>query len=125
MNIEPLTKVTLSVQTESLEGHKQDSGRTITFIYGIGTAGLADFELALARNPEEETVRIQLKPSVAPIFFGHLYGLFRDWLPTGYEIALTFRLQSSEAASSREVVKSMAGGQECGCGCGCGDACHT
>jgi hypothetical protein len=124
MKINPLSKVTLSVKSDTKQSGKtaDSSPELVTFIYGIGLSGLTDFECSLTKHEDENEINLFLNPFRRETFFEHLTPLFEPLLQNRNEVSLHFKLVSTEPAGSTEIVKAIASIQQCGCGCDCG--CH-
>jgi hypothetical protein len=92
----------------------------LTFVYGIGKAGMTPFEYELSETPPGGSVSF----SVA----GHELDAFSEHLcpplpPADPEETIHFKVRIDNVAvpSGRELIKAMAdmaGGCSCGCGCG-------
>ena len=111
------SRVTVGMQTENRGPIRFE------FIWGVGTEGLTDFELALARVPQGESVSLSLRSNAVKTFFGHLASHVTPLSSPDREIQATARIEQVEPVSNREVVKAIAGLNEDSCGCGGGDGC--
>lgn len=96
-----------------------------SFIYGIGTAGLSDFEIAINELERGEVFELDIEKSSLNLYFGGLFGLFgaRLVMPNGEgEISMKFKLEELATPEPKEIVTAIAELQKSG-GCGCGSDC--
>ena len=100
-----------------------------SFIYGIGTEGLSDFEIAIDELGLGEVFVLDMEKSRLNSYFGGIFGLFgaRLIMPeTDGAIAMKFELKKVCTPEPKEIVTAIANLQKqggCGCGsdCGCGN----
>ena len=124
-SIGPMDKVTLHIQAVSRqETHALKSIETdVSFICGIGTAGLMPFERMLFEKSEGETFTIPIEIGMGDALFGHLLCTLNQAIGMTPPYDLHIAIASVTVAEGREVVKAMAqmaGGCSGGCDCGCG-----
>ncbi|MFZ0240134.1 MAG: hypothetical protein WAL90_00710 [Desulfobacterales bacterium] len=115
-----LKKITLTIEaaTPDTEAGTPLQPQCLTFIYGLGTAGLTPFEYSLAGKTTGDVVAISVRANEAALTFGHLHPLVK--IPTAAEVHLKVRVEKIEPAGGREIISAMAAAAECGCDCGCG-----
>ncbi|MFZ0611306.1 MAG: hypothetical protein WAM73_03625 [Desulfobacterales bacterium] len=118
--VDHLKKITLTIAATSPDTEAGTLLRPqgLTFVYGLGTAGLTPFEYALAGKTAGDVVAISLRTSEAALTFGHLQPLVK--IPSAAEVQLKVRVEKIEPADGREIISAMAAATECGCDCGCG-----
>lgn len=126
-----LHRITLTLTLNAEKDGKGDwapAPLKLSFIYGVGSAGLTPFEVFLADMDNGEAKEIVLAARDIPSFLGCLFGRLQQHskLPaTAKSLRLIAVLDGCEPAEPREIVQSMArtvGEGGCGgsCGCGCG-----
>lgn len=98
----------------------------LTFIFGIGTAGLTPFECLLNHRRPGDEIEFRVPGSGTGLFFGHLAASVGSVGAGDDEASFRVRIVAVETPAPREVIKAMADmasrghGAGCGCGCGCG-----
>ncbi len=122
--VEPLKKVILSITPESSPDGSQPPGpaRTMNFIFGAGSRGLAPFEYELAGMRIGDTKNIAVEQGKAVDLFDHLYSLFCAAAAPHTASFLRVEIIDIVDADQRELIRAMAGSASCGddCNCGCG-----
>ena len=97
----------------------------LTFIFGIGSAGLTPFECLLNQRTETDAIAFRVAGPDACLFFGHLAAPIGRLASTLPEIYFRVSIVGIETPPPREIIKAMADlashdhGAGCGCGCGC------
>lgn len=122
MHIEPLTKITTDLEVTIADTDHLPQSIQAEFIYGIGSGGLTEFELALGKVPLETPVKLTLNRDQLGPVFGHLACLVRLPQDTLGPVTIRARVSAVQPADSREIVRAMAESQQCSgdCDCGCG-----
>jgi hypothetical protein len=98
----------------------------LTFIFGIGTAGLTPFECLLHHRLPGDEIEFRVAGSEAGPFFGHVAPFVAPLCADRYEVHFNARILAIETPAPREIIKAMAEmtshghGSGCDCGCGCG-----
>ena len=99
-----------------------------SFIYGIATGGLSDFEIAIDELGLDEVFELDLEKSMLHSYFGGIFGPLgaRLVMPeTGGAITLKFELTNVGTPEPKEIVTAIAALQkQGGCGSDCGCGCH-
>lgn len=118
--VDHLKKITLAIEAGSTAADDRVPIRPhwLTFVYGLGTAGLTPFEYALAGKTTGDVVAISVRADEAVLTFGHLRPLVK--IPSAADVQLMVRVEKVEPAGGREIISAMAAAAECGCDCGCG-----
>lgn len=129
-SIQPLKKVTLSVQAgiDSDRSSLTPSPVDVAFIYGIASDGLSPFEVTIGDKRSGDCINFSVSSVEASEFFGNLFLVLRQniglhLLPE--TLFLQMEIHSVTDADSREVVQALAGslahggcgGGSCDCGC--------
>jgi len=104
-----------------------DSPVSLSFIFGLGTAGLSPFEISLGEIEIGNSFDVQLDSSELQPYFGPLFTPLREALSLLIipdQIFFHFELTEIAETESREVVTALAGMQKHGscsgdCDCGC------
>lgn len=108
--------------------HNAPEPAEFAFIYGIGTDGLSDFEMAIDGLGVGETHRLEMQRSKLAAHFGWLYGHFHKTLGLpniDSPLLMEFTLQEVFSPEPREIVSAIAELQaHGGCGTDCGCGCH-
>jgi hypothetical protein len=123
--VEPLRRVRAKVEFGPAETDPPDGCSELTFIYGIGPAGVSPFECHLTGKQENDTISFRLRKTEAELFFNHLAAWFQPLFGGSPEARFRVRLTAIETPEPREVVKAIAEatvhghGDGCDCGCGC------
>ena len=117
----PLKKVRLSIQAGTSADHMDLTPGPLEFlfIYGIGTSGLAPFEVLIADKREGEECILRLSKTEMPDTFQHLLAPTIDIPDPVQFFVMKVRIISVSDAEQREVIKAMAEIAACGSGC-CG-----
>ena len=112
------SKKSLDNQSEALEW---------SFIYGIATGGLSDFEIAIDELGLGEVFELDLERSRLDSYFGGFFSplVTRFVMPeTGGTITFRFELTKVATPEPKEIVTAIAAlqkqggcGSDCGCGC--------
>ena len=125
--IENLKKVTFTIQAGTSQETMDLTPKCpeITFIFGLGPAGMTPFEFELADRAKGESILLHLKKEEFDSFFEHLNPPLTDLFDNRDDVYLTVNIDAVTVAENREVIKAMAdmashGGAGCDCGCGCG-----
>ncbi len=120
--IDHLKKVTLAIEagTSAAEMNITVRPQLMTFVYGLGTAGLTPFEYALADKSAGDEVLISIRCGELTRTFGHLRPPFGTATDDTAAVHLRMRVEKIEASEGREIITAMAAAAECGCDCGCG-----
>lgn len=98
-----------------------------SFIYGIGTEGLSDFEMAIDELGVHEAFDLEINEATMRSYFGWLYGSLISQLSSeqgGGALAIKFELKEVNTLEPKEIVTAIAnmqkqGGCSSDCGCGC------
>lgn len=126
--IGPLTKVTLLLKVSTADKNPSGAPSEVgfDFLYGIGSAGLSDFEIELHGHAPGDQLNIPVNPDHIRTYFEHLFCPLMEALKTHPPFDLHIEVQSVQAATDRELVTALAnkgGSAEGGCDCGCGCSC--
>ncbi len=117
--IEPMKKVTLSIAagTTPVQMDLTPQPFLFEFIHGLGTEGLSPFEQMLIDKGQGDTIEMSMPIKGQRQFMGHL--VFPPVLLPADLAVLYLHVQVDEVrtASSREVVRGLAGIAGCGDGC--------
>ena len=125
-----LQRLTFKVWADPIEDSKVLSPEPakLSFIYGIGTDGLTDFEMAIDELGLHDVFNVEIDKHKLKSYFGWLYHYLHNHisLPAG-EGGVTLKLELLNVSSPepREIVTAIAELQShggCGSDCGCG--CH-
>ena len=84
------SRVTVGLQSENSDPICFD------FIWGIGKEGLTDFELALARVPQGDSVSVTFHTNTVQAVFGHLASHVMPLCGSDTEIQATARIEQIE-----------------------------
>ena len=98
-----------------------------SFIYGIGTEGLSDFEMAIDRLGLQEVFELEIDKNRLHSYFGWLCQAMGSnlILPDSDDtVKMKFELHMVSTPEPREIVTAIAelqshGGCSSDCGCGC------
>ncbi|MFC1858678.1 hypothetical protein ACFL9U_11740 [Thermodesulfobacteriota bacterium] len=126
MTVDNLKKVTLAIASSLTPNFEEEKVHysEVTFIFGLGNAGLTPFEYELADKEVGDELLIQVKRPAAFGMFEHLTMSILHGIP--YEDSFYLRLTILDVSlpDSREIIKALAEksdcGSDCDCGCGCG-----
>ena len=123
--VSPLKKVTLklAVSSDTATGEALSSQVDFTFVFGIGTQGLSDFEIELMGKRPGDRMQLQVSSVQMDGYFEHLRRPLLEALKTAPPFDLDLTVREVSPASERELIKALAQkGGDGGCGCGC-DSC--
>jgi hypothetical protein len=120
--VDNLKKITLTIEAGTSANKMDITARpqSMTFVYGLGTAGLTPLEYALADKSTGDEVLVSIRPGELARTFGHLQPLFKTDFEYSAEVHLRVRIDKIIPAEGREIISAMAAAAECGCDCGCG-----
>lgn len=120
--VDNLKKITLTIEagTSATAMDITDRPQSLTFIYGLGTAGLTPLEYALTDKSTGDVVLVSIRPGDIVRTFGHLQPPFNTQIDDTAAIHLRVRVDEIIPAEGREIISAMAAAAECGCDCGCG-----
>lgn len=128
--IAPLTKVTLTLRAAPVTGPVSACREPVdfTFIYGIGTEGLTDFEMALTGLNSKDALTLAVHKIDAQAQFEHLLKPLTETLQTQPPFKISITVKSVTPATNRELVTALTQkvnntGDDCGGGCGGGCGC--
>ncbi len=96
-----------------------------SFIFGIGSSGLSDFEIAIDALGLGEVFELDIEKSRLNSFFGGIFGGLGSRLvmpETEGLISMKFELKEIATPEPKEIVTAIAELQKSG-GCGCGSDC--
>ena len=96
-----------------------------SFIFGIGSSGMSDFEIAIDELELGEVFELNIEKSKLNSYFGGIFGGLgaRLVMPeTEGLISLKFELKEVVTPEPKEIVTAIAALQKSG-GCGCGSDC--
>jgi len=96
-----------------------------SFIFGIGSSGMSDFEIAIDKLGLGEVFELNIEKSKLNSYFGGIFGDLgaRLVMPeTEGLISLKFELKEVVTPEPKEIVTAIAALQKSG-GCGCGSDC--
>ena len=121
--IEPLTRVVLQIEAgRSADRMDLTNGmQECDFIFGLGSAGLTDFEYALVDLRPGESTRLHIPADKIDTIFEHIHLPVLGTIGALDAFYLTVRIKTVQKAESAEVIKAMAAMVGCGCSC-CGHA---
>lgn len=125
LRVEPLKRVHASVKAGAEAADPSPACFEVTFIYGIGIAGMPPFECLLAGKGEGDKIAFRVTKTEADDFFGHLAPPFAALFDRHGEIFFDAHVVRIETPDARDIVKAMAEmaagshGSSCDCGCGC------
>ena len=124
--VAPLDKVTLRIRAiprNQTDSSKNDTSE-LSFICGIGSAGLVPFEQMLCNKSVDERFSLPVEPGTGDALFGHLNCVLSQTIEFTAPCDLDITIAAVAVAQGHEVVKAMAqmsegcgGGCDCGCGC--------
>ena len=124
-----LKRLTFKVWINPIEesGDWDSETHNFSFIYGIGTAGLSDFEMAIDGLGLDTVFNLETDGSKLKLYFGWLYPTLATSVPVisaDGGIDLKFKLLTVSTPEPREIVAAIAelqshGGCSSDCGCGC------
>ena len=125
-----LQRLTFKVGIDPTESPGDLNSETyeLSFIYGIGTDGLSDFEMAIDGLGLDDVFTLEIDQSKLRTYFGWLYPTLETHVPVisvQGVIALDFKFITVSSPEPREIVTAIAELQShggCGSDCGCG--CH-
>ena len=126
-NLQRLT-FKIAINLTGAGGDLSAEAHDFSFIYGIGTDGLSDFEMAIDGLGLEEEFNLEIDQSKVKSYFGWLYPTLETQVPAisaGGIVALKLTLFKVSSLEPREIVTAIAelqGHGGCGSDCGCG--CH-
>ena len=126
-NLQRLTFKVWANPTEDSIGLGSES-HDLSFIYGIGTDGLSDFEVAIDGLGLHEVAILEIDAAKMSSYFGWLYHNLEANVPLPAVegiVNLKIELQAVSSPEPREIVTAIAELQNhggCGSDCGCG--CH-
>lgn len=120
MAIAPLSKITATLTIIDADNEQNAETRDIEFIYGVGSGGLTDFEIALGQVPPGTPFELSLSPGDTGSVFKHLRHLIGPLPDAPGPLVLKTTVTRTGPAENREVVRAMAESQQCGSGCDCG-----
>jgi hypothetical protein len=120
--VDNLKKITLTIEAGTSANKMDITARplSMTFVYGLGAAGLTPIEYALADKSTGDVVLVSIQPGKMAWTFGHLQPPFETKLDDTDEVHLRMRIDHIMPAEGREIISAMAAAAECGCDCGCG-----
>jgi hypothetical protein len=120
--VDNLKKITLTIEAGTSANEMDTAARpqSMTFVYGVGTAGLTPFEYALADKSTGDVVPVSIRPGELTRTFGHLQPPFETKPDDTAEVHLRVRIDKIKPAEGREIISALAAAAECGCDCGCG-----
>ncbi len=120
--VDNLKKITLTIEAGTSANEMDITARpqSMTFVYGLGTAGLTPLEYALADKSTGDEVLVSIRPGEMARTFGHLQPPFETKLDDTAEVHLRVCVDKIKPAEGREIISAMAAAAECGCDCGCG-----
>jgi len=119
--IEPLKKVTLSLETGSARGAMDFTPEPLifTFIFGLGVEGLTPFEKELDHRGEGSETVLSLKKDQIQDVFQHLDPPPLPVPESAEQFFLRVRVQNVTRPQQREVIAALAVTARCRNGC-CG-----
>jgi hypothetical protein len=125
-----LQRLTFKVWANPIENSKDrnTAPHDFSFIYGIGTDGLCDFEIAIDGLGLHEVFRLEMDQTRLKSYFGRLYHYLKTSVPMPAVegvVTLKMELLSTSSPEPKEIVAAIAELQShggCGSDCGCG--CH-
>ncbi len=123
-----MKKMTFTIWAEGEGGEDASQPLSFTFIYGIGTEGLSDFERAVSDLNPGDSMRVAIPPGGLSGYLGPLSALLGGKMvvpDSAGPLTLVCEFTGLGRAEPREVVTAIAqmqkaGGCASGCGCGCG-----
>ena len=96
-----------------------------SFIFGIGSSGMSDFEIAIDELGMGEVFELNIEKSRLNSYFGRIFGGLGTRLvmpETEGLISLKFELKAVATPEPKAIVTAIAALQKSG-GCGCGSDC--
>ena len=125
-----LQRLTFKVGIDLIQSPGGPNSETykLSFIYGIGTDGLSDFEMAIDGLELDDVFNLEIDQAKLKSYFGWLYPTLETHVPvisTDGVIAMNFKFINVSHPEPREIVTAIAELQShggCGSDCGCG--CH-
>lgn len=120
--VQPLHYITADVQIGSSPEQIDLTASPVCckFIYGINAEGLTPFEYAISESKIGDKIKTSVKKEESAEFFSQFEGILSDMNSIPDTLFITINIRRVEKAESRDIIKAMAGGSECGCSCGCG-----
>lgn len=117
----------ISQENQKVGAQNIPSPIEFSFIYGIATDGLGDFEMAVSALQLTESIELTLEPGKARSYLGPAYASlcrqidFRNFVEPQ---TLRFELTACTEPEPREIVSAIAelqkeGGCSSSCDCGC------
>ena len=125
-----LKKIQFNVWSQRKGGESLDKSEPVewSFIYGIGTEGLSDFEMAIDELGAGEIFDLEINAATMGSYFGWLYCPLTTQLTIENGdgvLVMKFELTEVEAIEPKEIVTAIAEMQkQGGCGSDCGCGCH-
>ncbi|MBT8344802.1 MAG: hypothetical protein KJO28_00760 [Desulfofustis sp.] len=125
-NLQRLTFRVWGNLTEDSEGWNSET-HDFSFIYGIGTDGLSDFEMAIDGLGLNDVINLEIAHAKLKSYFGWLCPTLETHVPLvseGGVVNLKLELLTVSSPEPREIVTAIAelqshGGCSSDCGCGC------
>lgn len=115
-----LHTVALSVERET---EQRSAPFVLSFVFGIGSAGLTPFEYELAGKKCGEEISISVPGEKISEYFGHILQKFPNLAKEKTVCHLKMKIEKIEKTSPAELVRAMSE-MIGGCGCGCGGHGH-
>lgn len=125
-----LKKIKINVWSQRKGGASRGKSEPFewSFIYGIGTEGLSDFEMAIDELGAGGVFELEINEATMRSYFGWLYCPITSQLTIEHgegPLAMKFELKEIEAIEPKEIVTAIAEMQkQGGCGSDCGCGCH-
>jgi hypothetical protein len=126
--VEPLQKISVTIRAGAAPGDMNLPlpRPELSFICGLGTAGMTPFEYLLAGRGPGDEISFRLTRLDMERFFEHLLPAFSPPFKNRDEVHFQVGVTGIGPADGREIVRAMAeltahagsGGCDCGCGCG-------
>jgi len=122
LQVDYLKKITLEMESGTSPDEMNLCGKPVVFefIYGVGSAGITNFEKAFFSKSIGDEIVYPVEGSTAGEHLGHLRQPIQDLLPETPRYFIKARITSIEQTDPHEVVKAIAAGAAGGCDCGCG-----
>jgi len=98
---------------------QEDSKRTISFVFGVGSTGLSPFEMSLSGKAVGEEVVAELGKANVREYLGHCLLWFLPDVSVLDFPYLGVRVKEVRDADNREVIRAMAEIAEFGHDCSC------